>query len=209
MGNYAVASLTVIAGSLDAWLHPDAPLLVALDGADVVVLPTAAAFQGPVEAVVAVHEALTAAGATVEGLMVTDRAGAREAYFARRVSEADVVVTLDGAPLHARSVWRGSPVGESLAAASTVVALGATASVLGATMIDPRGGAPTTGLGRFDDLVVGLRTDDEQDRRTYSLLGDLVVALLDEQGVISHDATGWSVRRSGVWVTRAGEPAGL
>lgn len=204
-----MTSLTVIAGSLDAWLGSDAPSLVALDGADVVVLPTAAAFLGPVEAVVRVHEALTAAGATVEGLMVTDRAGASEQYFVRRLREADVVVTLDGAPLHARSVWRGSPVGDALVAATTVVALGATASVLGVTMIDPRGGAPTTGLGRFDDLVVGLCTDDEQDRRTRSLLGDGVVALLDAQGIVSHDATGWSVRRAGVWVTRAGEPAEL
>jgi len=79
--------------------------------------------------------------------MVVDRVSAGENHFATRIVEASLVVLCDGSALHARSVWRDTPVGEALARARSLVAVGASASVLGEVMIDPRGGAPTTGLG--------------------------------------------------------------
>ena len=79
--------------------------------------------------------------------MVSDRAATKDQYYVDRLVDADLVVLCDGSALHARSVWRDNAFGEAINAASTLVAVGAVASVLGEVMIDPRGGAPTTGLG--------------------------------------------------------------
>lgn len=178
-----MTSRTLYVGSLEILKESVARAGFTLpDEADVVIVPTAAAFTGTTAATLAVTDALSGLALRLEGLMVSDRQSANEEYFARRISDADLVVLCDGAPLHARTTWRDTLVGRALLDATQVVSVGAMGSILGATMIDPRGGAPTTGLGRHDQLVVCLRESDDQVRRTRELL-----AARERLGVLGSD----------------------
>ena len=169
----------------------------------VCVLATAAAFRGVDEALEEVRGRLIARGATVHAIPGTDRASASDDDIVARVVSSDVVVLLDGAPLHARSVWRNSPLAAALAA-STLVCIGATGSVLGETMIDPRGGAPTTGLGLFTDVVVGVAVSVEQSARTRVLVGHQTLVELGRDTVVEYDGHWKVVDGRGLVVTRDG-----
>ena len=186
----------VAVGSLDALAdYLSDPSLAALaPGADVVVVPTAAAFLGAAQAAVDVAHKLEGLDAQLEALMVTDRASAHEAHFAQRILEASLVVLCDGASLHARSVWRETPVGIALARASHLVAVGASASVLGEVMIDPRGGAPTTGLGLTSGVAFCAPANDEQLTRTRTLLDeDTALVVLGARGVVANENGTWRI----------------
>lgn len=174
------------------------------------VVPTAAAFTGAAPAAVAAAEALAELAARVEAVMVSDRAGAAEPYFARRIAAAGAVVLTDGSALHARSVWRGTPVGAAIDAAGLVIAVGAVASVLGAVMVDPRGGAPTTGLGYREGPVFCAPAPAEQLARTRRLLGDAAtLVVLGPGGAVVGVDGAWRVVRDDVVVTRGEAPAAL
>jgi hypothetical protein len=200
---------TVVAGSLVA--AGAAPSVRALGArGDVVLLATAAAFSGATEAALRAADDLAGLGARIEGLMVVAREDARDPYFARRVGEADLVVLLDGAALHARSVWRDSPVGEAIAASEGLVAIGDVASVLFEVMIDPRGGAPTTGLGYRRGIAVTTRASDDQLRRTRTLLGeDVDLVVLGPDGVVVGEGASWRVEAGEAEVTRGAGPGSL
>ena len=197
---------TLAVGSLVALseiLHD--PILVPLvSGADVVVIPTAAAFTGPSEAAIAVANVLGDLDVRVEALMVTDRSASAEDYFARRVGEADLVVLCDGSALHARATWRATPLGEAIRAARRLIAVGSVAGVLGEAMIDPRGGAPTTGLNYRPGVVICPPASDAQLSRTRTLVSsDLTLVVLGARGVLEWvDATWRIVRDDDVVVTR-------
>lgn len=203
---WAVGSLAALRGILD-----DDTLVALPVGGDVVVVPTAAAFVGAAQAAVAVAEAFSGRDVRVEALMVTDRPSSSETYFVERLAAADLVVLCDGSPLHARAVWHHSPVGEAIREAASLVAIGAVASSLGEIMIDPRGGAPTIGLGYRSGVVISPPASDEQLGRTRSLLvGDVALVVLGENGVIQLRDDHWRVVRSdGVVVTRGLDVATL
>jgi hypothetical protein len=178
--------------------------------ADVVIVPTAAAFTGITESAVAIAAELEGYDLRVEALMAGDRLALSDPYFARRISEADVVILGDGSPLHARSVWRATDVGVAIDASSTLVAIGSVATVLGDVMIDPRGGAPTTGLGYRSGAALCFAASDEQMARTRSLLAkDVALVTLGATGIVHHDDSGWRVVRGDVVVTRGRDPASL
>ena len=82
--------------------------------ADVVIVPTASAFSGAEAAAVELAELFEASGAKVEALMNVSRDSSDEPHFAQRVRDADLVVLSDGSALHAKSVWRGTLVGEAI-----------------------------------------------------------------------------------------------
>ena len=175
-------------------------------GTDVVVVPTAAAFTGPAEAAWSVATMLAPLDLRVEALMVADRAASAEAYFAQRIRDADLVVLCDGSPLHARTVWRDTPVGEAIDHAGRLVAVGAVATVIGDLMIDPRGGAPTTGLGYRAGLVIAVASSDEQLTRTRDLLGDdQELCVLGHEDAIGFDRERWRVVLGAPVVTRGRE----
>ena len=155
-------------GSLDALASP--LLGRARSTERVCVLATAAAFRGASSAI----DEVNALGIWAEvpvGVEAIDRVSAHDVALLDTVKSCSLIVMVDGAGLHARSVWRSTPLAQVLAA-SSLIAVGSVGSVLGATMIDPRGGAPTTGLGFFEDVVVGLRATSEQTNRTRDLLGE-------------------------------------
>ena len=181
---------TLVAGSLSALFDASREQF---DGASVIVVPTAAAFRGAAAAAMEVAEALEPTGARVEALMVLDRAGANDRAIAARIASADLVVLPDGAALHALAVWRDSALGEALAPAH-LVAIGSVATVLGAVMIDPRGGAPTIGLGYRSGAVLTTPSTPDQLERTRRLLtGDEPLVVVGPRGVVAESAGIWRV----------------
>jgi len=136
----------------------DATLLEASGGKDVVVLPTAAAYQHPERVVLQAAEWFAPLGGQVEGLMVVDRTSANDPGMAAVVRRARFVYLAGGSPLHLKSVLKGSATFDALRQAWTsgavVAGSAAGAMVLTDPMVDPRGGALTVGLGLVDQLAV-------------------------------------------------------
>jgi cyanophycinase len=136
----------------------DRDLLEASGGRDVLVLPTAAAYERPERTVLAAGAWFSELGGQVEGLMVVSRADAEDPAMAERVRRARFVYLSDGSPLHLRSVLKGSRVlaalEEAWRAGAVVAGSAAGAMVLTDPMVDPRGGALTVGLGLVDGLAV-------------------------------------------------------
>jgi cyanophycinase-like exopeptidase len=195
-------------GSIDALgvlLRRD-ELIPLSEGADVVILPTGAAFSGAEAAAIELANLFEATGARVEALMNISRDSSDEPHFAQRVGDADLVVLSDGSALHAKSAWRDTLVGEAIRASHGVAAIGSVASVLGDVMVDPRGGAPTNGLGYVSGLVVGFEASEEQLTRTRLLLGDDVTfAVLGPQGAVHFDGLAWRIVAPDVVITRGTE----
>jgi hypothetical protein len=200
---------TFAVGSLDALRALLRDALALREAADVVVVPTAAAFTGFTEAAVLTAAAFDECNVHVEALMVSGRAATNDRYLVEQLTKADVVVLCDGSPLHARSVWRANDFGEAINAASMLISIGAVSSVLGDVMIDPRGGAPTTGLGFRHGAALCLASSDEQMLRTRSLLSDVPLVVLGPSGVVHHDGERWSVVAGDVVVTRGHDEAQL
>lgn len=197
---------TWVVGSLDALreLLASSADLTITSATTVVLLPTAAAFTGVTQAAIELARPFETYEARVEALMLTDRSSSDEPSFALRVADADVVVLSDGSALHARSVWLDTAIGEAIRNAQTLIAVGSAASVLGETMIDPRGGAPTLGLGYRVGAAITMRANDEQLARTRALLGEReVLAVLGPSGILHHDGGAWRVVGGDVVTTRS------
>jgi cyanophycinase len=143
----------------------DAELLAAAKTDEVLVLPTAAAYEHPERAVLAAGRWFAQFGARVEGLMVLGRADAEQDRAAEEVRRAAFIYLAGGSPLHLRSVLKDSKVYAALREASmagaVVAGSGAGAMVLTDPMVDPRGGALTVGLGLVDRFTVVTQFGDE------------------------------------------------
>src|SRR5579872_5898878 len=114
----STGTLALVGG--DEWTEGcsfDTSLLAASGGTDVVVLPTAAAYQHPERVVLAAAEWFALLGATVEGLMVVDRASAEDPGMAHKVRAASFVYLAGGSPLHLRAVLKRSATFDALRAA--------------------------------------------------------------------------------------------
>ncbi len=189
-------------GSLDALRSPEISDVVA--ASRVCVLATAAAFRGPSDAIAEVVAEPVWGDATMISVAAIDRQSANDATVVDEVSNADLVVLVDGAVLHARSVWRASALGAAMAT-SRLVAVGSVGSVLGTTMIDPRGGAPTTGMGLFDAVVLSVPAGKEQTLRTRELLADGCTLIeLGARSILTYEGR-WIVRdNADLVITRGG-----
>ena len=142
----STGTLALVGG--DEWTEGcsfDATLLAASGGTDVLVLPTAAAYQHPERVVLRAAEWFAPLGAQVEGLMVVDRASAEDPGMAATLARARFVYLAGGSPLHLRAVLKKSAVFDALRTAwlggAVVAGAGAGAMVLTDPMVDPRGGA--------------------------------------------------------------------
>ncbi len=161
-------TLALVGG--DEWTEGctfDARLLAESGGPDVLVLPTAAAYQHPERVVLRAAEWFGPMGGQVEGLMVVDRASAEDPGMAATVARARFIYLAGGSPLHLRAVLKKSATFEALrqafSAGAVVAGAGAGAMVLTDPMADPRGGALTLGLGLVDNLTVVPHFGDEHD----------------------------------------------
>lgn len=193
----------------------DAALLEASGGSEVLVLPTAAAYEHPDRAVETATRWFERIGATVVGLPVLRRPDAEDETFVKAVADARFVYLGGGSPLHLRSVLKSSPLWHALETAwrggAVVAGSSAGAMVLTDPMVDPRGGAFTLGLGLLAQVAVIPHADSwspEKFHRTISLAPpDLPVVAIDERtAAVLHPHEGWTASGAGrvrVWLNGA------
>jgi cyanophycinase len=185
----------------------DRELLEASGGAEVVVLPTAAAYEHPQRAVETATHWFSTFGGKVRGLMVLARPDAEDADNVAVVRDARFIYLGGGSPLHLRSVLKDSPLWEALVAAwsggAVLAGSSAGAMVLCDPMMDPRGGAFTLGLGLVNGVTVIPHANTwshEKARRTFELApADCAVIGIDEQTALirSADGGGWKAAGAG------------
>jgi cyanophycinase len=178
----------------------DSRLLHLAETDDVLIVPTAAAFEDPNQAVDRATAWFAGLGARATGLPVLNRrdAEADENVAAMRV--ARFVYLADGSPLHLRSVLKGSALFDALLYAhgrgAVIAASGAGATVVCDPMVDPRGGAYTVGLGIVGGLAVfpdhAGAADHRRERSIELQPADAVLVGLDEHTAIVRE-------ESGVW----------
>jgi cyanophycinase len=203
----AVGSLALVGGG--EWKAGsetfDAELLARSGAKEVVVLPTAAAYEHPERVGTRAEAYFRGLGASVRTLPVLHRAEAEDAELAHVVRAAGFVYVADGSPLHLRSVLKGSALFEALLAAyqggAVVAASGAGATLLCDPMVDPRGGAYTVGLGVVKNLAVfpyhGTAADHLRERSIDLLPRAAVLAGVDEQTALLKTGDAWSVVGAG------------
>lgn len=215
-----VGPLALVGG--DEW-HPgcefDAELLAASGGTDVLVLPTAAAYEHPAKAVEFASGWFASLGGTVRGLMVLNRSDAEDPANADVIQSARFVYLGGGSPMHLRSVLKSSAAWEALLGAwrqgAVVAGSSAGAMVLTDPMVDPRGGALTVGLGMVEQLAViphfGHENAEKVHRSIALAAPGLPVVGIPERTALIRDPEGtWRQTGEGeVQVFVSGEPAGF
>jgi cyanophycinase len=203
----------------------DAEFLAAAGSNDVVVLPTAAAYEHPERLVVRAGEWFAGLGGQVEGLMVLSRADAGDAGAAAVLRAARFIYLAGGSPMHLRSVLKGSLVWEALLEAwnggAVVVGSSAAAMALTDPMVDARGGGLTIGLGLLSGLAVvphfGDVHEDEHGEKLHRSVqlaprGTPVAGIPERTALIRDRTGGWrsaGLGRVAVYLDGARAEAGL
>jgi cyanophycinase len=179
----------------------DAELLAASGGDEVVVLPTAAAYENPHkigERAVAWFERL---GARARILDVVRRADGLRPDVVDAVAGARFLYLAGGSPMHLRSVLKDSPLWDAIVSAwrGGAVLAGAAegATVLCTHMVDSRGGAFTVGLDLLDSVTViphyDLWSEDKWHRTVHLAPPGMTVLGIEERTAAVADAGGWRV----------------
>ena len=145
-------------GEWQAGCSFDRDLLARSEGDQVLVLPTAAAYEHPERSVARAGEWFEGMDAHVEGLMVLSRPDAEDAGMAAVMRKARFVYLSGGSPMHLRSVLKGSAVWSALLDAwnngAVIAGTAEAAMALTDPMVDARGGGLTLGLGLLQRLAV-------------------------------------------------------
>lgn len=184
----------------------DQVLLDASGGTDVVVLPTAAAYEHPDRLVAAATDWFATLGATVNGLEVLTRSHALDPSHVDTVRSARFVYLAGGSAMHLRSVLMHSPLWEALVAAwedgCVVAGAAAGAQVLGDPMVDSRGGAFTVGLGLLPGVAVipeheHWRPDMVHRTRQLAPASTLLLGIDSGTAVLRDGAGDWTSHGSG------------
>ncbi|HVW33250.1 MAG TPA: Type 1 glutamine amidotransferase-like domain-containing protein [Acidimicrobiia bacterium] len=184
----------------------DAALLEAAGTDEVLVLPTAAAFENPGRAVDTARAYFEELGARVSGLMVLGRTEAEDPANADIVRASRFVYIGGGSPMHLRSVLKESRLWQALldgwSNGAVLAASSAGAMVLCDPMVDPRGGAYTVGLGLLSNMPIFPHHDTAPAHllaRSTELRPDGAVLVgVDEQTALLRDPDGgWRVAGQG------------
>jgi cyanophycinase len=184
----------------------DTELVAAAGAGEVLVLPTAAAFEHPERVGERASDYFGSIGVASRTLDVLHRAEAEDAHLAKEVRAARFVYLTDGSPLHLRSVLKDSALFDALLAAyhggGVLVASGAGATVLCDPMVDPRGGAYTVGLGVVRNLAVfpyhGTAADHLRERSIDLLPKNATLVGIDEETALVRAPDGtWTARGAG------------
>ncbi len=186
-------------------------------GAPVVVVPTAAAFEGPNGAIATATKWFTSLGATVETCPLFNRPDASDPGIVEQLANAQILYFSGGSAMHLVSVLQDSPAWEAVKAAwkggATLAASSAGAMVLADPMIDQRGGAFTLGLGLLPGVAVLPHANNwsaDRMRRTEKLAGAGVSLLaIDEETAALREPNGvWkAVGKGGVLLRRMSDAA--
>jgi cyanophycinase len=196
----AVGTLALVGGGewRDGCRAFDEELFAGAEAKEVVVLPSAAAFEHPDRVVERATAYLEGLGVKVRPLMVLNRRDAEEPKTVEVVRKARAVYLSDGSPLHLRSVLKGSALWDAMLAAyhagGVMAASGAGATLVCDPMVDPRGGAYTVGLGVVQNLAVfpyhGTAADHLRERSIDLLPSNAKLVGIDEETALIRDADG-------------------
>jgi cyanophycinase len=209
-------SLALLGGG--EWTEPcralDSRLLHLAESDEVLILPTAAAFEHPERAAERAAKWFEGLGAKATGLLVLNRRDAEADANVAAMRVARFVYLADGSPLHLRSVLKGSALYDALLYAygrgAVIAASGAGATVVCDPMVDPRGGAYTVGLGMVSGVAVfpdhAGAADHRRERSLQLQPDDAVLVGLDAHTAIVREPSGqWKVIGPGqATVYRAG-----
>ncbi len=185
-------------------------LLATADTDEVLVIPAAAAFEGPDAVVARATEHFATLGAKVRALHVLSRRDADDDAVVRTAKHAKFVYLTDGSPMHLRSVLKDTQLYDVLVGAyrngAVLAAAGAGATVLCDPMIDPRGGAYTVGLGLVEQVAVFAHhrggADHIWDRAVELLPHDATLAGIDDHTALVRDPEGaWTIVGAGTVTT--------
>jgi cyanophycinase len=197
----------------------DAELLRASGAAEVLVLPTAAAYEHPEKALSNAETWFASLGGRARGLMVLGRADAEDEANAAEVRRSRFVYLGGGSAMHLRSVLKASAVWAALLEAwrggAVVAGSSAGAMVLTDPMVDPRGGALTVGLGMVEQLAVIPHFGNENAEKVHRSIAlaapGLPVVGVPERTALVRDPDGaWHQAGEGtVQVFVSGKPAGF
>ena len=191
MGQAAGLLALVGGGEWQAGTGYDAELLERSGADEVLVLPTAAAYEQPDRVVATAEKWFSSLGSRARGLMVLRHADANKEVNAAAVAQARFIYLSGGSPLHLLSVLKGSLVFEALANAwrhgAGVAGSSAGAMVLVDPMVDPRGGAFTVGLGLVEQLAVVPHHDSGASHHFWRTL-ELAPAGIPIAGIPEHTA---------------------
>ena len=191
----------------------DDRLLEAAQTEEIVVLPTAAAYEWPMRSVEAAERWFGSRNMNVRGLKVLQRHDAADAGNVEAVRGAKFIYLSDGSPLHLKSVLKGTALWEALVETwqdgAVVAGSSAGAMVLGDPMVDPRGGAFTLGLGLLPKVTVVPHwerwTGDKARRMTQLAPADVVLAEIEERTALIRWTDGsWEQEGAGAVILTVG-----
>jgi cyanophycinase len=165
-----------------------------------VVLPTASAFEHPHRLAATVIDWLVAHDVAAVEVAVLNRRDATATELIGAVASAATIVITGGTAMHARSVFKESPLWSALLDAhrrgAAVIASGAGATVLADPMADSRGGGLTLGLGLIGPVAVmagSVGWPGPQIKRMRQLAGErVVVATIGDGGALIYDGSTWT-----------------
>ena len=196
----------------------DRDLLEASGGDEVLILPTAAAYEHPQRAVETATAWFASIGGRARGLDLLARPDAEDPDNVAAIKAARFLYLGGGSPLHLRSVLKDSAAWAAIVEAwnggAVLAGSSAGAMVLCDPMIDPRGGAFTLGLGLVNGLTVIPHANTwshEKARRTFELApeGCAVVGIDEQTAVIRSTDGSWRAAGAGnvaVWVNGKATP---
>jgi cyanophycinase len=194
----------------------DRELLEAAGAKEVVVLPTAAAYEHPDRVAERAIEYFESLDVKVRPLMVLHRTDADDTKVVDTARKAKIVYIADGSPLHLRSVLKGSELWDAILASyhagGVLAASGAGATLVCDPMVDPRGGAYTVGLGVVPDLAIfpyhGTAADHLRERSIDLLPATAKLVGIDEETALVRNPKGkWHVAGVGTVTVYEGRDA--
>ncbi len=194
----------------------DAELLADSQATDVVLVPTAAAYENPSNHCDRARAWFADLGATLTVIPAYRRADALDPDLIGPITDARLIYLLGGSAPHLRSCLKDTPLLDAISAAwsggATLAASGAAAAALCVDMVDERGGAFTVGLGLVDQVTVIPRYDiwsEDQNTRSIRMAPPALPVLgIDERTAAIRRTNGhWSFQGAGrVQVFAAGHP---